>query len=430
MRAHWSKLGFILVAIGSAVGLGNIWRFPYIVGESGGGAFLIPYFIAILFFGIPVMLIGLAAGRKFKGSVLTTLGKINPKIKYIGLIPVIVTLAILSYYLVITGWTFGYFIFSIFGYMSFDAFTETLYPLFLFFGAVALIALIVKLGIKRGIERTCKYLLPLLFLFILIILVKSLSLPNAMEGIKFYLTPDLSMLSNPRIWLLAFGQAFFSLSVGFGIMLTYGSYLSNKENIPRSAFTIAGADTLIAILAGFIIFPIVFSFGFSPSAGPELVFIALPEIFSVMSFGQIFGALFFLLLFIGAMTSAISMLEVGVTILIDERKFSRTKATILISSIIALIGLPSALSYSGFNITLLGRPFLDSMDIIFGSFLAPIGAISLCIAIGWFWDSKKLLNEINKNSKIKIPYLMIYLVKYVIPIVLFGVFALELLKLL
>ncbi|HDD72734.1 MAG TPA: sodium-dependent transporter [Candidatus Aenigmarchaeota archaeon] len=417
-REHWSKIGFILASIGSAVGLGNVWRFPYIVGENGGGAFLIPYFIAVLFFAVPVMMIEFAAGRRFDGSVLTTLKRINPKIKPVGLVPVTVNLFILSYYLVVTGWTFAYFIFSLLGYMEFEVFIESGYSLFLFLGILLLTAIIVNLGIKKGIERTCRYLLPVLFIFILILAIRSVSLPGMMEGISFYLTPDLSVLSNPNIWILAFGQAFFSLSVGFGIMLTYGSYLDRREDVPKSVLVIAGADTLIAILAGFIIFPVVFSFGFNPAAGPELAFITLPKIFSVMFLGQIFGAAFFFLLFIGAVTSAISMFEVGVTTLIDELKMSRIRATALVTCILGMIGLPSALSYSGFDIHLFGRPFLDSVDIIFGSLITPISAALLCISIAWFWKPKELWKEINRNTKLKIPFFIVYLVRYLIPAIL------------
>lgn len=426
MREEWSKIGFILASIGSAIGLGNIWRFSYIVGQSGGGAFLIPYFIAILFFGIPLMMVELATGRKFKGSIITSLEKINQKIKYLGAIPIIINIVILSYYLVITGWTFAYFIFSIIGYLPFEVFTKTLYPLFFFIGVMIVTAIIVSLGIKKGIEKLCNYLLPLLFIFIIILLFKALSLPNAIDGIKFYLTPDLNALSNPYIWILAFGQVFFSLSAGFGIMLTYGSYLNDKEKIPQSAFMIAGADTLIAVLAGFIIFPIVFSFGFNPAAGPELAFVTLPTIFSNMEFGNIFGMIFFLLLFIAAITSAVSMLEPSVTVLIDEFKLSRKKAVVLLSLLTIALGTPSALSYTDIGITIDGKPFLDMVDLLFGSLLTPLAAVILCISIGWFWQPEIMLGEINKNSKIKIPYGIVYLVRYVIPMVLIITFILKL----
>jgi len=200
--------------------------------------------------------------------------------------------------------------------------------------------------------------------------------------------------------------------------LTYGSYTSKKENLIKSSLWIAGADTFIAILAGFIIFPIVFSFGFNPATGPELAFVTLPAIFSTMAFGYIFGFLFFALLFIGALTSSISMLELGVTSMIDKFKLTRKKATIILSSIVALIGLPSALSYSGFNLTLFGKPFLDSMDFIFGTVMTPISALTICLFIAWFWKVKEILKQINKNSKLKISHFIIPLTKYIVPLIL------------
>jgi len=428
MREQWSKRGLVLASIGSAVGIGNIWRFPYLVGKSGGGAFLIPYIIAIIAFALPIMLLEFAVGRKFGGSVLSSFKKINSKIKYFGLIPIMISLFILSYYLVIAGWTLAYFVFSFNKYLTFEFFTSNLGPLFFFLAALLIAAAVVKLGIRRGIEKTSMYLLTLLFFAILILLGRAITLPNALEGIRFFLTPNLSALSNVNIWMLAFGQAFFSVSVGYGILLTYGSYMTRKENIPASAVRIAGADTLTAILAGFIIFPIVFSFGLSPAAGPELAFITLPKVFSSMLFGMAFGAVFFFLLFVGALTSAVSMLEVGVTSLIDELKFSRLKSTFLVSLFVLVVGLPSVLSYAGFNISLLGKPFLDSMDFIFGTLLTPLGGAVTCLFVAWFWGKRALILEINRNrAKWNIPYWTIYLYKFVIPIVLIGLFIVELL---
>jgi NSS family neurotransmitter:Na+ symporter len=427
MRENWSQIGFLLVAIGYSVGLGNIWRFPYIVGQSGGGAFLIPYFIAVLFIGIPILLLELAAGRNFRGSVFTTFKRINPKIRYIALIVISVELGILSYYLVVTGWTFAYLGFSLLGeYPSFDVFSKTSSTLFCFLGILFLVAVIASLGVKKGIEKFCKILLPLLFVFLLVLVIKALSLPGAKEGVKFFLSPNFSSLLDLRVWALAFTQAIFSLGAGYGGLLTYGSYLSEKEKIPHAGFIIAGADTLIALLAGLIVFPIVFSFGLNPAQGVELAFVSFPQIFTGMAGGYFFGIIFFFLLFIGAMSTAIGMLELGIANLVDERKWTRIKSAILISIIMLLLGLPSALSYSGFDITLFGKPFLDSMDIIFGCLLAPICALSLCLVISWFWNPRLLMEEINKNSRIKIPFAMIYLLRYVIPFVLFIIFILAL----
>ncbi len=425
MREHWSKLGFILASIGSAIGLGNIWRFPYIVGENGGGAFLIAYIVAIIIFGFPLMIMEFSIGEKFKGSVVTSLKKIHPKIKYLGFFAVFVCLGILSYYLVIAGWTLAYSVFSIFTQIDFTDFTNTLYPLAMFFITLLIITFIVRTGIKKGIERVCNVLLPTLFILVILLVIKAVTLPNAIEGIRFYLTPDISSLVNPRIWLMAIAQALFSLSLGTGILITYGSYLK-KTNIPKSSLIVIISDTLIAVLAGFIIFPIVFSFGINPATGPQLAFVTLPKIFSFMAFGHFFETIFFLLLFIGALTSAISMMEVGTTTLIDEFKLNRKKATLIILGIIFIAGLPSALSYSSFNFTVFGKTFLDMMDHLFGDILLPICALIMTTGIMWFIKPKALLEEINKGSKIKIPYFIIPVLKYLIPVLLLVIVLMEL----
>jgi NSS family neurotransmitter:Na+ symporter len=423
-RPEWSRIGFILAGIGSAVGIGNIWRFPYIVGISGGGAFLIPYLVAVVLFGMPLMMLEFAAGRKFRGSVITTLRAINSRLAHIGILPVAINIFILSYYLVITSWTLAFFLFSLSGYISFNEFVAQPYVVVLFLTVCVIVGLIVMLGIKRGIERTCKYLMPLLFLFLLVLVAKALSLPNALEGVAYYLTPHPEALMDSRIWLLAFGQAFFSLSVGFGILLTYGSYLRRDADIPKAVFAISLADTLIALIAGFIIFPLVFAFSFDPAAGPTLVFQILPQVFNTMPFGTVFGAMFFLLLFISAVTSAISMMEVGVASLIDEFSLTRRKAALILLAILIGAGMPSALSYTAFGFRVAGKPFLSMMDMVFGSLLTPLVAALLCISLAWFWKAEDVLEEVNANSRFKVPHVAVYLVRYVVPIVLILVFLL------
>lgn len=428
-RPEWSRIGFLAAAIGSAVGLGNIWRFPYIVGENGGGAFLIPYFIAILLFGIPVMLLELSTGRKFRGSIMTALKKINPKLKHFGLIPVFMLTIILSYYVVIMSWTLAYSFFSLFGYMEFTQFTSSFIPIILFLVVIVIITIIVGKGIKKGIEKTCKWGMPLLLFFFLILLVRSFFLPGFAEGMSFYLKPNLSLLSNPRIWMTALGQAFFSLSVGAGIMLTYGSYLSKKINLTKSTYIISISDTLIAVLSGIIIFPIVFSFNFNPAAGPELAFITLPKIFTTMPFGHILGFFFFSVLFIGALTSAISMLEVSVSTAVEELKIKRKKAAWFSALIIFVLGLPSALSYSGIKLELFGKPFLDTIDYAMGTLFTPLIAAILCILLGWFWDLDNIFMEINpQHNKRKIHHhILVLLIKYIIPIGMISLFLFEIL---
>ncbi|HIH38938.1 sodium-dependent transporter [Candidatus Woesearchaeota archaeon] len=345
MREHLSRIGLILVGIGSAIGLGNIWRFPYVVGTSGGGAFLIPYLIAVILFGLPVIMIELAAGRKFQGSVVTTFRKIKSSLGPLGILPVLICLGILSYYLVIMGWVLAFVYFSFVGYPSFDSFTLSNLPFLFFLICLFAVFLVDRQGIKKGIEKICRLMMPLLFVFLLFLMGKALLLPGARAGLLFYLKPDLSALSDPKVWALAFGQAFFSMSAGWGIMMTFGSYMRKKDSIITSSLWIAGADTLVALLAGFIIFPIVFSFGMDPAAGPQLAFVTLPAIFSAMPLGHFLGGLFFTLLFIGGFTSAVSIIEVCTTVFVDESKIDRRKASAFAVILTLFLGIPSVLSY-------------------------------------------------------------------------------------
>ncbi len=280
MREKWSSsTGFILASIGSAVGIGNIWRFPYIVGENGGGAFLIPYFIAVFLFGMPLMMLEFAMGRHFQTSVVPTFSTIGKRFRLAGFFIVLGMGMILSYYLVITGWVLAYSLFFISGIsVPFSAFTASYYPLLFFLISGGITFFVVMAGVRHGIERLAKLLIPLLFALLLLLLAFSISLPGAVQGIGFYLTPDFERLSDPLVWTAAFGQAFFSLSVGFGILLTYGSYMRD-EKIAKSAGIITVSDLLVAILAGIMIFPLVFSFGLDPAAGVQLAFVALPLIF-------------------------------------------------------------------------------------------------------------------------------------------------------
>lgn len=396
---------------------------------SGGGAFLIPYFIALFLCGLPVMLLELAAGRFFRSSIITTFAMLGAKLKLLGIFPLITSFLILSYYSVIAGWTLSYFVFSMAcqQYPEFTHFTESPLPL-LFFG-ITLVAgwAIVRLGIKGGIERVCSLLMPLLFLALGVLLVRALTLPDAEAGLRFLFEPDLSALREPQVWLLAFGQAFFSLSVGFGILLTYGSYLEPGQRLPVSALIIGGSDTLIALLAGVVIFPTVFAFGLSPAAGPELAFLTLPRIFEKMSFGMFFGALFFGMLFVGALTSSISMLELVVSNLKDTWEVPRRRATLLVTLATLAIGLPSALSYAGVSLKIAGLPFLDAMDYLAGGLMLPLAAAVICGIIAWKWRAPEILAEINRNARmIRVLPIFIYLARYVIPVMLLGLFLWEL----
>ncbi len=413
LREHWSKKGFILAAIGSAVGLGNIWRFPYMVGTSGGGAFLIPYILGVLLFGLPLMLLELYSGKNYRSSLIPVLKKINPRFYMLGAIPVAITFGILSYYLVVTGWTLAYFIFSITGYMEFSEFSSSTMPLLFFLVSLFITGAVVSSGIKHGIEKTCTILMPIFFVLLVGLALYSLTLPGALKGLEFYLSPNFAYLYRVEIWMKAFAQAFFSLSVGYGILLTYASYMEKKGKIFLSAGSIATADTLIAFIGGLIVFPIVFSFGLNPAAGPELSFVSLPTIFQKTLAGHVVGMIFFLLLFIAAITSSVSMLELGAATLIDTQKWSRKKSVILLSLVILLAGTPSALSYYGKGITLWGVPFLDFMDMLFGRLLL-VSAVVLCVYLTWLSKTRIVFLK----GKEGINNLLNFLLRYIIPPVL------------
>ena len=417
-REKWSSsIGFILASIGSAVGIGNIWRFPYMVGENGGGAFLIPYLIAVFLFGLPLMMLEFALGRHFKTSVVPAFGTIGKKFRMAGFFLIFVMSMILSYYLVITGWVLAYSLFFIIGNpIPFSQFTGSYYPLLFFLVSGGISFFVVRAGVKQGIEKLSKFLIPLLFAMLLALVIFALSLPGAAKGIEFYLTPDFGKLADPLVWTAAFGQAFFSLGVGTGIMLTYGSYMRD-ENIVKSASIITVSDLLIAILGGFVVFPIVFSFGLDPAAGVQLAFVTLPPIFQEMSFGFLLGAVFFLLLFFAALTSAVSMLEVPVATLIDSYGVERKKATSIVSIIIILIGLPSALSYTALKLELFGTPLLDIKDFAFGTIGIIAAGLILSIIAGWFIDEDIIFKQIGGSRWMQRLFMLI--IKIFIPLILF-----------
>jgi neurotransmitter:Na+ symporter, NSS family len=416
-REEWSSgLGFILASIGSAVGIGNIWRFPYIVGTNGGGAFLIPYLISVFLFGLPLMMLEFGAGRRLQASVVPAFRAIDRRFRIAGAVIVAIVSLILSYYLVITSWILAFALFFALGLpVDFDLFTGSYYPLIFFFLSGLAVYATVRSGIREGIERASRLLIPILVGILLLLVAYALTLPGAPAGIAFYLSPDLSTLADPLIWSAAFGQAFFSLSVGMGILLTYGSYVK-KIDLPRSALTIVVADVLIALLGGLMIFPIVFSFGLDPAAGVQLAFVTLPSIFVDIRFGAILGLLFFSMLFVAAITSAVSMLEVPVATLIDSYGYPRHRATLLVFGIILLLGLPSALSYTAFGLEIFGTPILDLTDYWFGTLGLIFAGLIVSIVVGWFMRPEDIFEEIGGSPGIQKAFLI--LVRFCIPAVL------------
>jgi neurotransmitter:Na+ symporter, NSS family len=437
-RGNWgSRLGFVLAAAGSAVGLGNIWRFPYVTGENGGAVFVFIYIICVFLIGIPILFAELSIGRHAQRNPVGAIKTISPgsKWKALGYLGVAAGLFILSYYTVIAGWTFGYIFKTLFVEGShFEQFAANpALNIGLYLAFLLLTIGIVYGGVAGGIERWSKILMPLLPVLLLTIIVYTLTLPGSMQGITFYLRPDFSEITG-RTFLVALGQAFFSLSLGMGAMMTYGSYLKKTENIVVSGTTVVIFDITIALLAGLAIFPAIFAMGKSPAEGVALVFIILPEIFSVMPGGILVGTLFFILLSIAALTSAISLLEVPVSYLIDEKKIKRHVAVFLVGGTVLLLGIPSALSVGsvGFLTELPfiseswreligGSSFLDLMNFLFGTVALPFGGMLIAIFVGWKWTLGKASQEIAEGNR---GFLGIqanlwgYMIRYVCPVII------------
>lgn len=430
-RGKWgSKIGFIFAAAGSAVGLGNIWRFPYKVAEGGGALFVLIYLASILLIALPVLLAEISLGRSTGKNPVGAFEAIRPKSgwKGIGFLGVLTGVMIFSFYSVVAGWTVGYFYKAVTGKLTdisstaavdlFTAFTSNqLMQVVLTAMFIALTAWVVSRGVSGGIEKVAKILMPALFALLLLLVGRSLTLPNASEGLNFYLSPDFSKISI-KVVIEAMGQAFFSLSLGMGTMITYGSYIGKKENLPSAAGWVAFFDTFIAILAGFIIFPAIFSVaGAAPGeAGAGLVFKILPVIFAQIPGGPIFGALFFLLLCIAALTSTISLLEVPVSYFLDERGWNRKKSTILVGSVTLLVAIPSALS----------EKFLDLWGFIWGDLSLGIGAFFIAVFVGYIWKTANTLKEIKQGTDEGKPFrfakFWIISMKYISPIIIFLIF--------
>ncbi len=432
-----SKFGVIAAAAGSAVGLGNIWRFPYIVGENGGGAFLIVYLLFIAAIGMPVMLSEFAIGRKAQRNAIGSFRKLAPGTPwyFVGVIGVAAAFLILAFYSTVAGWTLEYIVKAVTGSFAgkddveisglFETFhTGTFWPLFwqLLFMGVTL--WIVMAGIRNGIEKYTKILMPLLVAMIIIICVRSLTLAGSGEGISYLFRPDFSALTTEGI-LAALGQAFFSLSLGMGTLITYGSYVSKREDLGSTVTQVTIADTVIAMLAGIAIFPAVFAFGIDPQAGPGLVFVTLPNIFQEMAGGYFFAIVFFVLLGIAALTSSISILEVVVAYMKEELNLTRRKAAIFAAIVITMMGVLCTLSFGRMeNVTIFNTTFFDLMDFTASNVLLPLGGLLIVLFIGWYLGSSRTREEVSNDNKLRVRYFpaYIFLIKFVAPIAIAIVF--------
>jgi NSS family neurotransmitter:Na+ symporter len=405
---HWgSRLGFVLAAIGSAAGIGNIWRFSYVAGENGGATFLILYLASVALVGLPLVIAELAIGRRAQSDAVAAFRRLAPGRPWglAGALGVGTGFLILSYYGVIAGWALKYFVSALGGGLwqgsrsgfeaYFGAFITSPWQPVLWQGLMmAATVAVVAGGIQRGIEAVNKLLMPVLGLIVLGLAGFSLTLDGEAAGLRFLFAPDWSAFARPQVYLAAMGQAFFSLGVGMCMFLTYGSYLARGQPIPAMAATVVAGDTLLAVVAGIAIFPAVFAFGFSPSEGPELAFITLPAIFARMPAGAVVAPVFFFLLVAAALTSAASMLEVPVAYLTRRLGRPRRMVTAAVGSVIFLLGVPSALGFGVLrHLQWGGRGVLNSLDVLVSNLLLPTGGIVIALFVGWGWGRANALGE-------------------------------------
>ena len=426
-----SSFGVLVAMAGSAIGLGNLWRFPYLMGTNGGAAFIIIYLVLVFLLCLPIMMSEFVVGRRSQVNAVRAFKVLHPKGRWglVGVLGVLASVALIAFYCVVGGWTIDYLVHSVSFSLPEQGASEG------FFAAAVsspwrtlaytwvfllLTALVLLAGIKDGIERYTKIMMPLLFLTIIVIAVRSVTLPGAGAGLEFLFRPDFSKVTADT-FLNALGQAFFSLSIGCATILTYGSYVKKHEKIVKLSSLTAVSDTFFAILAGLAIMPAVFAFGISPSEGPGLLFVVLPDIFDQMAGGGVISILFFFVLFIAAITSSISLLEVSVTFLIEECRLRRRTA-VLLSSLVCLV-LCTLCALSGgvlSDIRILGRTFIDFFDMISANFLMPLCGLLVVVFVGWKMKRPAFVDELSNGGTLpnRRLYDIFYMVRYVAPIVI------------
>lgn len=428
-RENWgSRIGFIMAAAGSAVGLGNIWRFPYMTGENGGGAFIVIYLVFALVIGLSIMVAEFTVGRRTSLAAVGAYKNISRKWTFAGVLGVLSGFFIMGFYPVVGGWSLAYIAKSFTGLLSDpkvigDAFggfiSNPVQPLIWMLIFLALNVVIVARGIAGGIEKAGKVLMPLLFVLLILIAIKSISLQGSGAGLEFLFKPDWSKVTG-KTYLAALGQAFFSLSLGMGCMITYGSYLSKKENLPSNALIVVSMDTAVALLAGIAIFPALFAFGMKPAAGPGLVFVVVPQIFAEMGgIGVILSAIFFIALAVAALTSSVSLLEVVVAYLIDEKKMQRKPAVYITSAIMIVTCILASLSLGVMSgVKIFGVGVFDFFDILTDKIFLAIGGMLIAIFVGWVMKKQDLKDELTNGGTVKFALFEAWyiLVKFVIPV--------------
>ncbi len=422
------KLGFVLAAAGSAVGLGNIWRFPYLAAKYGGGIFLLVYIALALTFGSALMITEIAIGRRTGLSPIGAFRKLNEKFSFLGILASIVPIIILPYYSVIGGWVIKYAAGFVTGHgeaMSsdgyFSAFTGSVAePLIWFALFIGITALVVLLGVNKGIEKVSKVMMPTLIVLVIFIALYSLfSVDGATEGALYYILPDFSKFSMMTV-VAAMGQLFYSMSLAMGVMITFGSYMKKDISIKASARQIEFFDSLVAFLSGLMIVPAVFAFGGETAlgeSGPSLMFVTLPKIFASMPGGGVIGAAFFIMIFFAALTSAISLMETAVSTMLDKLKLDRRVCCLIVLGFCLCLGTVSSLGYSLWNgFTVIGMTLLDLFDFVSNSLIMPIVALLTCIFVGYFLGTKPIAEELELSGSFKHRRLYDAMIRYVAPV--------------
>ncbi len=438
-HGQWSsRWVFVLAATGSAVGLGNIWKFPYIAGENGGGAFVLLYLVCIVAIGVPIMIAEIMLGRRGRQSPINTMGylaaeaKHSPHWKYLGWSGVLAGFLILSYYSVIAGWALSYVFRTLFGTFTnasaaevgavFDgmlASPEGLLAWHTIFMVITMV--VVARGVKSGLEKAVRFLMPALFLLLLVMLGYALNSGAFSQGLEFLFRPDFSKLSGDSV-LVAMGHAFFTLSLGMGAIMIYGSYVPKDTSIAKTTFFIAGADTLVALLAGMAIFPIVFANGLEPAAGPGLIFVTLPIAFGQMPGGLFFGTLFFVLVVFAAWSSSISLIEPAITWLVENKGMKRSRASIWAGMLTWFVGLGSVFSFNVWSdYKLFDKTFFDLLDYLTANIMLPLGGLFIALFAGWVMTRQSSLEELQLEDSFAYNAWR-FLVRYVTPIAVVLVF--------
>lgn len=434
-----STLGALIATLGSAIGLGNIWKFPYLAGENGGAAFLFVYIICTVLVGLPVMISEILIGRAARANAIETIHKLSPSKKtpwwLIGVAGALSAFLIMAFYTEVAGWVFAYVFKSLTGnILSTDpAIASQIFnslvgspgqSLIWQWVVLALVGIIITLGVSKGIEATTKRLIPLLFLLLIIINIRSLTLSGAGDGLAFLFKPDFSKITALAI-LTALGLAFFKLSIGMGTMITYGSYWKDDQNIPLTTTRVVFSDLAASLLAGLAIFPVVFTYGFEPAAGPKLLFITIPAVFAQVPMGGVFIALFFLLTSFAAIGAMVSLVEVPVAFFEEQLKMSRLKATWLTILLLALLGSTAALSGNLLaDFTVFGKTFFDLYDFVTSNILMPLGGLFITIFVGWVLKPQLIVEQLSNRGKLKnqrIIQVFLFLVRFVAPVLVFVI---------